>query len=175
MNKERIFENVLRETRQYVCLDKFPLLEDKVSRLINKHAQNGFAIVSACRDSLSKKENLERTEQLKNLLIEMGWSYTICYGGGFIEKEVIEDGDEIALIVGINIFVGKLHKKSDKDKTIKNNSLVLLELERENEGTMKYLNTSYENKCKGLKGMLNINYVDLQNKDFCFYFMIIKI
>ena len=93
MNKERIFENVLRETRQYVCLDKFPLLEDNVNRLINKHAQNGFAIISAFRDSLNKKENLERTERLKNLLTKMGWSYTICYGGGFIEKEVIEDGD----------------------------------------------------------------------------------
>jgi 1-phosphatidylinositol phosphodiesterase len=89
-------------------------------------------------------------------------------------KKVFEDGDQIALIVGINIFVGKLHKKSNKVKNIKNNSLVLIELERENEDKMKYLNTSYENKCKGLKGMLNINYVDLQNKDFSFYFMIIK-
>lgn len=93
MNREQIFKSILRETRQYVCLDKFLLLEDKVNRLINKHAQNGFAIVSACRDSLSKKENLERTEHLKQIIIEMGWSHTICYGGGFIEKEVIEDGD----------------------------------------------------------------------------------
>lgn len=89
-------------------------------------------------------------------------------------KKVIEDGDEIALIVGLNIFVGRIHKKSDKIKRIKNKSLVLIELERENEEKMKYLNTSYENKCKGLKGMLNINFVDMENKDFCFYFMIIK-
>jgi 1-phosphatidylinositol phosphodiesterase len=89
-------------------------------------------------------------------------------------KKIIEDGDEIALIVGLNIFVGRIHKKSDKVKNIKNNSLVLIELERENEDKMKYLNTSYENKCKGLKGMLNINFVDMENKDFSFYFMIIK-
>lgn len=88
----RLFESIYRENGQkYVLLDKFPLLEDKVNRLINNHAKNGFAVISACRSNLSPEENLQRTDDLKQDLKDLGWSYTISYGGGFTEK-IADDG-----------------------------------------------------------------------------------
>lgn len=68
-------------------LKDYPLLEDKVDRLIKIHSKNGYGIISAFRGDKTREENLERTEKLKKDLGNMGWSYTIAYGGGFQEKE----------------------------------------------------------------------------------------
>ena len=88
----KIFESLYQERGQkYVLLDKF--LEDKINRLIDKHAKNGFAVISACRSNLSPEENLQRTDDLKQDLKDLGWSYTISYGGGFKEK-IADDGSE---------------------------------------------------------------------------------
>lgn len=90
----KLFESIYRENGQkYVLLNKFPLLEDKVNRLIDKHAKNGFAVISACRSDNTPEENLERTDELKQDLKNLGWSYTISYGGGFMEK-IAADGKE---------------------------------------------------------------------------------
>jgi len=89
-----------------IWLKDYPLLEDKVDRLISVHTKKGFGVVSACRRDKTNAENLKRTEQLKKDLSEMGWSYTIGYGGGFQEKGNEEGFDtskpkfnEISIIV----------------------------------------------------------------------------
>lgn len=69
-----------------IKIDDYPILEDKVNRLINNHAKNGFAVISACRGENTKEENLKKTEELKKDFKQLGWSYTIAYGGGFVEK-----------------------------------------------------------------------------------------
>lgn len=69
-----------------IAIKDFPLLEDKVNRLITTHAKNGFAVVSAFRQERTREENLKKTEELKSDLKNMGWSYTVAYGGGFKEK-----------------------------------------------------------------------------------------
>ena len=66
--------------------DFYPLLEDKVTRLIDIHSKNGFAIISACRGENTREENLKKTSELKTDLKNLGWTYTIAYGGGFVEK-----------------------------------------------------------------------------------------
>lgn len=89
-----------------IWLKDYPLLEDKVDRLISVHTKKGFGVVSACRRDKTNVENLKRTEQLKKDLSEMGWSYTIGYGGGF-QKKGSEEGfdtskpkfNEISIIV----------------------------------------------------------------------------
>ena len=48
--------------------------------------KNGFAVISGCRSNYTPEKNLEETEKLKSKLKELGWSYTIAYGGGFKEK-----------------------------------------------------------------------------------------
>jgi hypothetical protein len=70
-----------------IWLKDYPLLEDKVDKLINHHSQNGYGVISACRETQSGEEKLKKTEELKKDLNELGWSYTIGYGGGFREKE----------------------------------------------------------------------------------------
>ena len=61
-----------------IWLKDFPFLKDKVDKLISKHASKGFGMAPACQKSI---------EQLKKDLSEMGWHYTIGYGGSFQEKE----------------------------------------------------------------------------------------
>lgn len=73
-----------------IWLKDYPLLEDKVDKLISTHARKGYGVISACRKGQSGKEKLNKTEELKKDLGELGWSYTIGYGGGFKEK----DGNE---------------------------------------------------------------------------------
>lgn len=69
-----------------IWLKDIPLLEDKVDKLLSYHSKNGYGVVSACRGDKTSKENLARTEKLKKDLSDLGWSYTIGYGGGFKEK-----------------------------------------------------------------------------------------
>ena len=86
-------------------------------------------------------------------------------------KNIIESGEEIALIIGTKIFGGVLYKISNNDKKIKDKSLVVIELYISNKN--KCLRTGYENKNKELrKGMLNIQYQDSLKKDFENYFII---
>ena len=88
-------------------------------------------------------------------------------------KNNIESGDEIALIIGLKIFGGILHKVSNKDKKIKNKSLVVIELYFGDKN--KCLKTGYENKNKELrKGMLDLQYQDNVNKNFENYFIVNK-
>ena len=88
-------------------------------------------------------------------------------------KNNIESGDEIALIIGLKIFGGILHKVSNKDKKIKNKSVVVIELYFGNKN--KCLKTGYENKNKELrKGMLDLQYQDNVNKNFENYFIVNK-
>ena len=88
-------------------------------------------------------------------------------------KNIIESGEEIALIIGTKIFGGVLYKISNNDKKIKDKSLVVIELYISNKN--KCLRTGYENKNKELrKGMLNIQYQDSLKKDFENYFIINK-
>ncbi len=61
-----------------IWLKDFPFLKDKVDKLISKHASKGFGMAPACQKNI---------EQLKKDLSEMGWHYTIGYGGSFQEKE----------------------------------------------------------------------------------------
>lgn len=74
------------------------LIEDKITRLIDKHSKNGFANISAFRSNRynngeplsieeTRKINIQKTGELKNDLKNLGWSYTVSYGGGFKEKE----------------------------------------------------------------------------------------
>ena len=88
-------------------------------------------------------------------------------------KNNIESGDEIALIIGLKIFGGILHKVSNKDKKIKNKSVVVIELYFGDKN--KCLKTGYENKNKELrKGMLDLQYQDNVNKNFENYFIVNK-
>ena len=88
-------------------------------------------------------------------------------------KDNIENGEEIALIIGLKVFGGILHKISNNDKKIKNKSLVVIELYFGNKN--KCLKTGYENKNKELrKGMLDLQYQDFVKKNFENYFIIIK-
>lgn len=72
--------------KEPISFKDYPLLEDKAKRLINMHSKNGFVVISACRANKTRQENLQRIENLKKDLKEMGWSYTVAYGGGFKEK-----------------------------------------------------------------------------------------
>ena len=96
------------------------LLEDKVDRLINIHSKKGFGVVSACRRDKTNEENLKRTEQLKKDLSELGWSYTIGYGGGFQENRN-EEGVDISKpkFNEISVIVYNHNRKNEKAELLK--------------------------------------------------------
>ena len=96
------------------------LLEDKVDRLINIHSKKGFGVVSACRRDKTNEENLKRTEQLKKDLSELGWSYTIGYGGGFQENGN-EEGFDISKpkFNEISVIVYNHNRKNEKAVLLK--------------------------------------------------------
>lgn len=85
-----------------------PLSETNAQRLINRHSDNGYIIISACRgwsdfgldpDNLADKETLNyknkiRTKSLQNDIQSFGFSYTPCYGG-FVENLGTENEDTV--------------------------------------------------------------------------------
>lgn len=89
-------------------------------------------------------------------------------------KKNIESGDEIALMTGLKVFGGVIHKMSENNKIIKNKSLVVLQLYCGDK--IKCIGTGYENKNKELKeGILNLKYYDNLKKDFENCFIINKL
>lgn len=80
------------------------LSESNAKKLIDRHSNNGYIIISACRGEsdfgldVSKKSdkeklshiNNERTKSLLRDIQSLGFSYTPCYGG-FIENKGTED------------------------------------------------------------------------------------
>ena len=105
--------------RRFVPLSN-TLLEDKVDRLINIHSKKGFGVVSACRRDKTNEENLKRTEQLKKDLSELGWSYTIGYGGGFQENGN-EEGFDVSKpkFNEISVIVYNHNRKNEKAALLK--------------------------------------------------------
>lgn len=77
-----------------VEIKDFPILEDKVNRLIDNHSKNGFAVISACRRENTREINIKKTNELKADLKQLGWSYTLSFGGGFVEKNSEETFDK---------------------------------------------------------------------------------
>lgn len=84
-----------------------PLRETNARRLISRHAQKGFACISACRglnefgleDTKAGRNELarinnERTRQLIDDIRKAGFSYTLSYGG-FIENKGEADEESV--------------------------------------------------------------------------------
>lgn len=73
------------------------LNESSLTRLYQKYKDYDSGTISACRGNLSKKENSDRTHQLKTDLIRLGYSVTAIKGvykenyGQPDEREVHED------------------------------------------------------------------------------------
>ena len=85
-----------------------PLTETNAKRMLDRHSQNGYAIISACRggsdfglnaSNPQQKEKLavinkKRTQELLDCIRQSGFSYTPSYGG-FIENQGTENEEEV--------------------------------------------------------------------------------
>lgn len=76
------------------CGKIIPITETNARRLIDRHTENGFAIVSACRGECTAEENIARTREMISIIRSNDFSYTLSYGG-FIENKGEEDEREV--------------------------------------------------------------------------------
>lgn len=78
-----------------------PILIEKVTldRILNKHGDNGYVIVSANRSDLSQDRNDEKTRQLINDINQSGYSYLPVYGGYRNTENGVEDSYEPSFII----------------------------------------------------------------------------
>lgn len=97
--------------------------ENNIKRMINKHSEDGYIVISACRGAgdfgldlgiqKDKDEfnhiNIERTRNLIELLKQSGYAYTPVYGG-FIENQ----GEENEEIVYERSFIVYNHDRKGK-------------------------------------------------------------
>lgn len=83
-----IYNSVVNE--KYVSIDKLIACNVRLYDLIKgKHAENGYVIISACRDSSNpdmKAQNQQRTRELKTDIQSAGYSYMPVFGG-YVENE----------------------------------------------------------------------------------------
>lgn len=110
-----------------------PLFETSIKRLMTRHMQNGFIIISACRnagrltdyrlnrklrDNLKKvhkhdaeidKNNKDNTKRLQELIIESGWSYIKIFGS------FKEDRSHNGFIIERSFIVFNENRKYYKD------------------------------------------------------------
>ena len=144
---EKIVKEVLRETLKKVIKEKanFPKLkniydgcgneselvslnETNAKRLIDRHKNSGYAIISACRgfndfglDSTNindvnklREINNKRTKDLIKRVQNEGFSYTLCFGG-FIENQGEDDEEQVyeqSVIVYAQKRNGEIDNKS---------------------------------------------------------------
>lgn len=57
------------------------LKETSISRFVQKHAKDGYVIVSSNRSENDKATNNKLDKELKKLITNAGWSFTPIYGG----------------------------------------------------------------------------------------------
>lgn len=123
MNKKLIitehqFNRLCKEMQNYPSLkeiyegngnesEMIKLSEANAKRLIDRHSQNGYAIISACRGKyefgLGNAEqdtnrlnqiNAQRIKELVSDIQKQGFSYTLSYGG-FIENQGTEEEENV--------------------------------------------------------------------------------
>ena len=122
-----------------------PLYETSIKRLMTRHMQNGFIIISACRnagrltdyrlngklrDDLKKahkndaeidKKNKDNTKKLQELIIESGWSYIKIFGS------FKEEGENGKFMMERSFIVFNENRKDYKDLSRKEKFKKLLE------------------------------------------------
>lgn len=95
------------------------IAETSLNRLLGKHTENGYVIVSACRadwdsdDELKNRQmNNKMTEALKNDIYNAGYQY-IPVSGGFIEEDGTEVRETSFIIVNYKNKNGNGEKATD--------------------------------------------------------------
>lgn len=82
------------------------LNENELSRFLEYHSPNGFAIISASRHENTSKINKEKTNELKNILKKSQFSYKFVIGG--YKEDVLEND-----------------KPTGKKRTVKEDSFII--------------------------------------------------
>lgn len=88
-----------------------------LNRFIKIYSKEGFAIVSACRNELSKEENILRTNELETIIKNSGFSYKKI-NGGFIENKNLEN-ETVVREKSFIIFNNKNGEESKKNDLLK--------------------------------------------------------
>jgi hypothetical protein len=68
---------------------------NELTRFIQKHSNNEYAVVSACRGELTPTENKKRTNELKNKLQNSKFSFKPVKGG-YIENIKTPEQKEVS-------------------------------------------------------------------------------
>ena len=93
-----------------------------LNRLFNKHTENGYVMVSACRHDWSEDDEVEnreinniKTKELKDDIQKSGYQY-IPVQGGFVEDDGTEVVEKSFLIVNFRNKAGKGEPAGDFSK-----------------------------------------------------------
>ena len=100
------------------------LNEVSFSRIIDFHAKNGYAIVSAARGENSDSENKQLDKQLKLDISSAGWTFTPIYGG-FVETNN-ETGEKTNVVE--RSFLIYNHNRKNKDFSFKDLKAFVVEM-----------------------------------------------
>lgn len=94
--KEEFRPNFISEIKGITSNDK-PLqllTEMTIDRLLGKHSNSGYIIISSNRNDSTAQENSEKYKELLQLLKDSGFSYIPVYGG-FIENKGKENEKQV--------------------------------------------------------------------------------